>query len=90
MKSEEIQAEIILKRHEIAALQAKLVEALSIETGIHVGGIVKKDGRKYQVTHLDGESAANMSVYGAPKKVNGEFARRDLWLGYPVDVEVVK
>ena len=88
-KSQEIQAEISLKRHEIMVLEAKLIAAFGAETGIRVGGVVKKNGRKYQVTRLEGESAEYMSVYGAAKKINGEFARRDIWLGWPKNVEVL-
>lgn len=89
-KSDRLQSEISLKRHEIMVLQAKLIEAIEQETGVRRGSVVRKNGREFKVTRLEGESAEYMSVYGAPKKLNGEFARRDVWLGWPRNVEVVR
>lgn len=89
-KSDWLQSEISLKRHEIMVLQAKLIDAIGRETGVRPGTVVKKNGREFKVTRLEGESAEYISVYGAPKKLNGEFARRDVWLGWPRNVEVVR
>jgi hypothetical protein len=88
MKSVEIMAEISKMRHEIMVLQSRLLDAVGVETGVKVGVVVVKAGREYQVTRLEGESAEYMSIYGSVRKVDGSFARREVWLGWPTSVEV--
>lgn len=89
MKSDEIQAQISLKRHEIMVLQARLVDVIGRETGVKKGTIVKKNGREWEVTHLEGESAQHMAVYGVVK-TKYSVGRRNVWLGSPSSLEVVK
>jgi hypothetical protein len=88
-KSEFFQQEISLKRHEIMVLQAKLIDAIGRETGVRPGTVVKKNGREWQVTHLEGESAQHMAVYGVVK-TKYALGRRPVWLGFPSSLEVVK
>jgi len=89
MKSEEIQAEISRKRNDIMGLQARLVDAIGRETGVKQGTVVKKNGREWEVTHLDVESAQHVSVYGVVK-TKYAVGRRNVWLGSPSSLEVVK
>jgi hypothetical protein len=88
MKSIAIMAEISKMRHDIMVLQSKLIDAVGVETGVKVGVVVKKAGREYQISRLEGESAEHMSVYGVVRKLDGSFARREVWLGWPTSVEV--
>jgi len=89
MKSDEIQAQISRMRHDIMVLQARLVDAIGRETGVKPGTVVKKNGREWQVTHLEGESAKHMAVYGVVK-TKYSLGRRPVWLGFPSSLEVVK
>lgn len=86
----ELRGELDRKRLEIEELEKRLIDVLSLETGIKVGSTVTKDGSEYLVVRLEGESAEMLSIYGAQRKLNGEFASRCKWLGWPRDVKVVR